>query len=147
MASYSVKDVANLLGTSEETVRRWIRSGKLEATKHSNKEGSVISQNNLTRFAQETPKYAGAIAGAAAGTVGGIAVAATLLLGSAIVDEIGIRDANIDSKEVERLLQNKKNHLRKDNQSKKKRISQIEKEIEENEASIRSIEYLLKQIK
>ena len=32
MQSYSVADVASMLNVNEETVRRWIREGKLEAT-------------------------------------------------------------------------------------------------------------------
>lgn len=44
MESYNVKDVAKLLGTSEETVRRWIRSGKLKASMDSRKGGSVITE-------------------------------------------------------------------------------------------------------
>ena len=43
MASYTVKQIADMLNTNEETVRRWIRSGKLDATWVSKKSGNVIS--------------------------------------------------------------------------------------------------------
>jgi excisionase family DNA binding protein len=33
--TYSVKEAARLLGKSEQTIRRWIREGKLESTKSS----------------------------------------------------------------------------------------------------------------
>ncbi len=33
--AYSVKEAAQLVGRSEQTVRRWIREGKLESTKSS----------------------------------------------------------------------------------------------------------------
>lgn len=63
MVTYSVKHVAEILGTNEETVRRWIRSGKLKAEKTSNKEGNVIKETALAAFAKTSPRYASAIAG------------------------------------------------------------------------------------
>ena len=36
MDTYSVKEIADMLNTNPETVRRWIRSGKLEAIQESN---------------------------------------------------------------------------------------------------------------
>ena len=148
MKSYSVKEVAEMLGTSEETVRRWIRSGKLEASMGSRKEGSVISENMLTSFARETPKYASSIASGMtkSSSIVGIVGAATILLGSAVVQEIGIKKANIDAKEVERLLKNKKGHMKKNISDKKMKINQIEAEIEEEEKNIQNIDYLLKSL-
>ena len=37
MESYSVKQIAEMLNTQPETVRRWIRTGKLTAHKNSRK--------------------------------------------------------------------------------------------------------------
>ena len=59
MESYSVKQIAEMLNTQPETVRRWIRTGKLTAHKNSRKEGHVISENDLSEFLKKTPKYAG----------------------------------------------------------------------------------------
>lgn len=39
METYNVKEVAKMMSTSEETVRRWIRAGKLKASMDSRKEG------------------------------------------------------------------------------------------------------------
>lgn len=39
---YTVKETAKILQVSEETVRRWIRSGKVEACKSANKSGYKI---------------------------------------------------------------------------------------------------------
>ena len=36
MDTYSVKEIADMLNTNPETVRRWIRSGKLEAIQELN---------------------------------------------------------------------------------------------------------------
>ena len=61
MKTYTVKQVADMLGTNPETVRRWIRSKKLQSTKTSNKEGNVISEDMLDAFMKKYPKYAKSI--------------------------------------------------------------------------------------
>ena len=58
MKTYSVKEIAELLNTNPETVRRWIRSGKLGAIQDSRKEGNVVTQAMLDSFLKTTPKYA-----------------------------------------------------------------------------------------
>lgn len=65
MVTYSVKQVAEILGTNEETVRRWIRSGKLKAEKTSNKEGNAIKETALAAFAKASPRYSSKIRGGA----------------------------------------------------------------------------------
>lgn len=42
MKTYSVKEIADLLKTNPETVRRWIRDKKLEATIESKKGGHTM---------------------------------------------------------------------------------------------------------
>jgi len=37
MDTYSVREIADMLNTNPETVRRWIRPGKLEAIQESRK--------------------------------------------------------------------------------------------------------------
>ncbi len=46
----SVRTVAQLLQTNEETVRRWIREGKLQAEISSKKKGYTISADQLAEF-------------------------------------------------------------------------------------------------
>lgn len=48
--NYTVKQISELLGLTKEQVRRLIRGGKLNATKHSRKEGYVVTQENLDAF-------------------------------------------------------------------------------------------------
>ena len=50
MKSYNVKEVAEQAGVSEETVRRWIRSGRLEASQPSRKQGNSITEESLAKF-------------------------------------------------------------------------------------------------
>jgi transposase len=56
---YSTKDIAKLLGVSDETVRRWTRSGKLKpwCERNSKKEGDEFSQAEILRFLEGNPKY------------------------------------------------------------------------------------------
>ena len=59
MKSYSVKEISDLLHTNPETVRRWIRKGKLDATRGSSrKEGSTVSFAALQKFLEDSPREA-----------------------------------------------------------------------------------------
>lgn len=57
MGKFTVKQVADMLETNPETVRRWIRSGELKAEKGSNKTGNVITTDSLVDFGNAKPKY------------------------------------------------------------------------------------------
>ena len=69
METYSVKQIAEMLKTKPETVRRWIRNGKLYAEKSSRKEGHVVTEKDLNNFLKSSPKYAGIAAGIVGATV------------------------------------------------------------------------------
>jgi excisionase family DNA binding protein len=58
MKFYTVEEIAEILCVNQETVRRWIRSGKLETTITSRKHGNRVSENDLYAFAYANPKYA-----------------------------------------------------------------------------------------
>lgn len=57
MRTYSVKEIANLLGTNPETVRRWIRNKKLHAIQESRKDGNTVTEDELNKILKKTPKY------------------------------------------------------------------------------------------
>ncbi len=57
MNIYTVKEVANMLNVTEEQVRRWIRSGELNSTINSKKEGHRISEDDLKAFVKIRSKY------------------------------------------------------------------------------------------
>lgn len=63
MNSYTVLDVAKLVGKNPETVRRWIRSGKLKAAQSSRKDGNVVLEDDLYRFLRSSAKYTGLATG------------------------------------------------------------------------------------
>jgi excisionase family DNA binding protein len=54
---YTVKDIATLIGVHKETVKTWIREGKLEARMRSKCEGYVIEEDALYHFLKEHPSY------------------------------------------------------------------------------------------
>ena len=58
MRTYTVADIAELLQVNKETVRRWIRSGDLNATLTANKTGHIVYELDLFEFIQtKKPKY------------------------------------------------------------------------------------------
>ena len=58
MDTYSVKEIADMLNTNPETVRRWIRSGKLEAIQESRKGGNVVTKSMFARYYHDsTPRH------------------------------------------------------------------------------------------
>lgn len=68
MKTYTVKQIAEMLDTNPETVRRWIRDKKLNAVQSSRKDGNIITEEELQHFLKKSPKYALRIgAGAAVG--------------------------------------------------------------------------------
>ena len=114
MRTYTVEQVAKLLNANAETVRRWIRSGKLRANMSSRKGGNVISEDGLNSFLAATPKYAGfvgVVAALSAVTALGIMSAAAAKGSDAekvkgdLQEKISQNNASIDSKRqmIERL--------------------------------------------
>lgn len=146
MDTYTVKEVAKMMNTSEETVRRWIRSGKLKANMDSRKKGSVITDAMLREFTRNTPKYATALAN----PIGGIVAASTLLLGTFVAKNIekgeAIKNSTVDSEEIKKILKENLVTVNANIQNKKKAIAQLEQEIVDEETKVKSLEYLLKNI-
>lgn len=135
-----------MLTESEETVRRWIRSGKLKANMNSRKKGSVITDAMLREFTKNTPKYAAALTT----PIGGIVAASTLLLGTLVAKNVekgeAIKNSTIDSEEIKKILKENLATVKINIKNKKKAIAQLEQEIVDEETKIKSLEYLLKNI-
>ena len=97
MKSYTVEEISKMLGKNPETVRRWIRSGKLKATQDSRKKGNLVTETELTRFLNTSGKMA-AVAG------GLFAVNPLLGIGAAVIGggAAAFRDyfANIKNNDV-----------------------------------------------
>lgn len=54
---YDVRQIASWLNVNEETVRRWVRSGKLRARNYSPKRGILVANIDLTNFVKSSNKY------------------------------------------------------------------------------------------
>ena len=57
MKKYNTMEIASLLNVNTETVRRWVRSGRLKSTRTSKKNGNLIDERDLLEFIKEKPKY------------------------------------------------------------------------------------------
>lgn len=133
MKTYSVKQISDMLDTNPETVRRWIRQGKLESVQISKKDGHVVSETDLQKFLNATPKYTAKLAGGLAGmsAVAGGAV----LAGGAIAGVLGLYaekkmiDIGILPDDLIDFLKQDKLRLQAMILQKEKLISQTEQEI------------------
>jgi hypothetical protein len=54
---YTVDELSELLMVNKETVRRWIRDGKLNGARNSKKEGYTVDEFSLQLFLIDNPKY------------------------------------------------------------------------------------------
>lgn len=68
MTKYTVRQIADMLHTNPETVRRWIRAGKLKSQQDSAKGENIIYQSDFDEFLKNSPKYASIVAGIAIGS-------------------------------------------------------------------------------
>ena len=90
MKEYTVKQISEILNTNPETIRRWIRTGKLTATQISKKNGNVISEESLRLFLESAPKYAA--------LAGGVVAAPLLVFSAGLMagNIVSIRSHNTD---------------------------------------------------
>lgn len=144
MDSYTVKQVAQLLKTNEETVRRWIRSGKLTATLTSKKGGHIISSDALNVFVKETPKYAPILAVSLAAT--GFTVSA--VIGSVIGGLLAVADRNkkVTAKDVESFLKKKISAQEKSLEKKEAQLQKLQEEIEQDRKGLAKYQYALENL-
>lgn len=92
MRTYTVNGVAQMLDVDQETVRRWIRRGKLEAEGAGMSQGvpKKVTEDSLRTFASSNKKYSDRIAEAlgsaamtAAGAIAGAAASSPAVAGAA----------------------------------------------------------------
>lgn len=146
MGTYSVKEIADMLNTNPETVRRWIRSGKLEAIQESRKEGNIITDAMLDSFLKSSPKYAGIVAGLLTLPIG-ITTSTAIILKSILSQNATKNEhSQINSEEIIRLL--KSNIQSSENAIKKKNaaLKQLKIEIEVEKQNICEAKKIIKQL-
>ncbi len=155
MKTYSVKEIADLLKTNPETVRRWIRTGKLRAVQQSRKDGNVVTEQSLNDFLKSSPKYqsialtAGIASGLLGGISGGVVTAtfiATLLARMSLKEMEEINNSQIPISEVEKFIAESIDKSEKIIVKKKKEIKDIEQEIIDEEKRVIELKKFLDEI-
>lgn len=146
MKDYNVQQVSNLLKTNPETVRRWIRSGKLKAVQDSRKGGNIISEEALKNFMHETPKYAGLVATIFAPAAVALPIAIGSLMGSVMSAIYGQKKTEVTLDDIEKYLMKEIERYEKSVVQKKKTIKQLQAEVLNDEKQIESYKYALKNL-
>ena len=153
MKTYSVKDIAEMLQTNPEAVRRWIRAGKLKADQSSRKDGNIIGEDELYRYLRSTSKYAGIATGLAAANP---VLALTTLVGSSVlgvlVNTIAENntkdgcDARILSDDVIWTLKKSITESEETIERKRTAITELQAEIDKEQQQIRDYETALEHL-
>lgn len=151
MKYFTVKEIAELLSTNPETVRRWVRDGKLEAVQSSRKDGNMIGEKALNDFLQNNPKYASVAAGgiAAIGLLGmvGISVKSSTAIVSKIITDKKLTDnALIDPQELKRYIKSTIEESKNSIKDKESQISNIQGEIEAENQRVCLLSRLLEKL-
>ncbi len=150
MAGYTVKQIAEMLGTNQETVRRWIRENKLRAVQTSRKDGNVVSEEEFHRFIKETPKYASRLAATIMPLSPGAGLIALLgtLAGGVALDYMVKKKTLTTSvlpADAKEFIAKSVSELEGQVEQKKRDIQKIEVEIQELRSKIAAYKYLLEQ--
>lgn len=148
MTSYSVQQIAQMLSTNPETVRRWIRDKKLNAVQVSRKDGNVITEAELQRFLKASPKYVPRFT--ASLMVASPAVGIPLIIGGYIgskvagyLDEKKEYDVRIRQEDIEKYLAENITLHTESIKRKRASIKHLEEEIQTEEQQLEQLKYLL----
>lgn len=143
MKTYSVKEIAEMLNTNPETVRRWIRDKKLDATIESKKGGHIVYEAALQEFLRSSPKYAAT----AKASLAGAAVMSTVMVGELIaqklIDAEQLKKVRISNKDVIHFLQGEIQKCLDAIKTKEETIHQLQKQIEADRSQITEFQKLI----
>ena len=144
MKTYSVKEIAEMLNTNPETVRRWIRDKKLDASIESKKGGHIVYEAALQEFLRSSPKYA-AIAKT---SIAGAAVLSTVVVGGLVaaqklIDLDQLKKARISTQDVVLFLRGEIQKNQDAIKSKEATIHQLQKQIEADQSQISEYQKLI----
>ena len=138
LKTYSVKEIADMLNTNPETVRRWIRDKKLDATIESKKGGHIIYESALHSFLKSSPKYASIASTALLSSVmvGG-------LIAQKIIDVEQLKQARISNEDIIKFLKSEIDARKASIQSKENNIKQIRIQISAEQTQIETFEKMI----
>ena len=141
MDSYTVKQVSQILKTNEETVRRWIRSGKLPATLVSKKGGHTITADSLKEFVKQTPKYAPVLAASLALTPFTMSAVIGSVIGGLLV--LAESSKSVTVNDVESFLKKKIDTQGKTLKKKEAQLKKLQEEIEAERQELAKYQFAL----
>jgi len=138
LKTYSVKEIADLLNTNPETVRRWIRDKKLEATIESKKGGHMVYESALHTFLKSSPKYASIASTALISTVmvGG-------LIAQKIIDVEQLKKAQISDADIIKFLRSEIDSRMASIKNKEESISQLNMQIRSEQIQIDAFQQMI----
>lgn len=138
MKTYSVKEISDMLNTNPETVRRWIRDKKLEATIESKKGGHIVYESALHTFLKSSPKYA---------SIASTALLSTMMVGGLIAQKIidveQLKKARVSNKDVIAFLRGEIKKNAEAIKAKEDTIYQLQKQIEADQSQITEFQRLI----
>lgn len=146
MRTYNVKQISDMLNTNPETVRRWIRSGKLKAVQDSRKEGNIVSDDMLKLFLKKYPKYAALVASPLEAAVVGAVIGTAGLISKYVIDSDKIKNSIIDADEVKKVILSEISTISDRIKQKENSISQLQDEIKSEKIKIEQLQALIKEI-
>lgn len=143
MNTYSVKEIAEMLNTNPETVRRWIRNKKLDATITSKKEGHIVTEKALREFLHHSPKYAATMKNSLAG----VAVVSTIMVSGLVAqkknDSGQLKNARVKKSDLILFLEGKIQECSESIETKENTIHQLEKQIDDDKLQIAEYKKLI----
>ena len=146
MKSYTVKEIAETLKTNPETVRRWIRSGKLSSTMTSTKSGNIVTEDALNKFIKETPKYAAMLAGSVVTSPVALSLVVGGLIGGLVGTVISSDKKKLSKEDVRKSIERQIADCDKRITENKKKLEQIQTKINDDEKSLQQFKYALENL-
>lgn len=148
MKSYSVKEISDLLNTNPETVRRWIRDGKMKAEQVTRKDGNHVTEYDLKAFLKSSPKYARIAASASAliPMAVGVPITIGVLISGVLLELYGSKktsEIRIQPEEFHKQILKSIAELEESIKRKTASIEQIKSEIKDERKKVADLQVLL----
>lgn len=143
MKTYNVKEIAEMLNTNPETIRRWIRDKKLDATIVSKKGGHIIYEADLRNFLNSSPKYASKAKASLAGATVLPTVMTAGLIAQKLIDKEQLVKAQISNKDIIDFLRGEIKKYNEAIKMKENAIHQIQKQIQDDQLKITEFQKLV----
>ena len=132
-----------MLNTNPETIRRWIRDKKLDATIVSKKGGHIIYEADLRNFLNSSPKYASKAKASLAGATVLPTVMTAGLIAQKLIDKEQLVKAQISNKDIIDFLRGEIKKYNEAIKMKENAIYQIQKQIQDDQLKITEFQKLV----